>query len=315
MFQTIGLDEAGYGPNLGPLVIGATRWELPNDPHDCDMWALLGDVICDRYDRKSDRLLIADSKHVYSPQRGVSRLELAVLSILRTMGIEPDTLRELWLQLAAPDCSAPDEEPWFVNHPIKLPVAASREAILAMTKRLQDSFAATGIFPRDIRLDLMLGQRFNKLIQDGGKGVCLSRATMNVLNAVWDANDDSIRTLVVGDKHGGRNRYADLLAEILDGRMLFTLEETDAKSRYRVGTTSLIFRSKAEACLPVALASMCAKYVRELSMMAFNKFWQQHIDDLKPTKGYPQDARRFRKDIELTQKQLGISDDMLWRAK
>ncbi len=27
----IGLDEAGYGPPLGPLVIGATMWRVPDE--------------------------------------------------------------------------------------------------------------------------------------------------------------------------------------------------------------------------------------------------------------------------------------------
>ena len=25
----VGIDEAGYGPNIGPLVIGASVWDLP----------------------------------------------------------------------------------------------------------------------------------------------------------------------------------------------------------------------------------------------------------------------------------------------
>jgi hypothetical protein len=31
MALLIGMDEAGYGPNLGPLVISATAWEVPGD--------------------------------------------------------------------------------------------------------------------------------------------------------------------------------------------------------------------------------------------------------------------------------------------
>ncbi len=30
----IGTDEAGYGPNLGPLVISATLWETPDELDD-----------------------------------------------------------------------------------------------------------------------------------------------------------------------------------------------------------------------------------------------------------------------------------------
>jgi len=60
---------------------------------------------------------------------------------------------------------------------------------------------------------------------------------------------------------------------------------------------------------------MVCKYVRELSMELFNEFWQSHVSDLKPTKGYPQDARRFRADIAQAQSVLGISDQVLWRER
>src|SRR5579863_1174838 len=34
----IGMDEAGYGPNLGPLVLTAIVWEVPGPPHETDFW-------------------------------------------------------------------------------------------------------------------------------------------------------------------------------------------------------------------------------------------------------------------------------------
>ena len=32
----VGTDEAGYGPNLGPLVVGATAWEAAAAPGDVE---------------------------------------------------------------------------------------------------------------------------------------------------------------------------------------------------------------------------------------------------------------------------------------
>ena len=60
---------------------------------------------------------------------------------------------------------------------------------------------------------------------------------------------------------------------------------------------------------------MYAKYTRELTMHAFNQFWQQSNEGLKPTAGYPQDARRFKLEIAEQQQQLHIDDNLLWRNR
>ncbi|MCP4172952.1 MAG: radical SAM protein, partial [Fuerstiella sp.] len=43
----IGTDEAGYGPNLGPLVITATSWTIPDGARPADLWTLLDDVVAE----------------------------------------------------------------------------------------------------------------------------------------------------------------------------------------------------------------------------------------------------------------------------
>jgi hypothetical protein len=70
-----------------------------------------------------------------------------------------------------------------------------------------------------------------------------------------------------------------------------------------------------ERFMPTALASMTAKYLRELSMRAFNEFWASHVKDLRPTAGYPTDSHRFRKAIAAKQRELGIEDRVLWRKR
>ena len=66
---------------------------------------------------------------------------------------------------------------------------------------------------------------------------------------------------------------------------------------------------------PTALASMTAKYVRELHMRLFNEWWQIHNPGLRPTAGYYQDARRFLGDTETLRRQLGIDDRLLVRQR
>jgi hypothetical protein len=58
---------------------------------------------------------------------------------------------------------------------------------------------------------------------------------------------------------------------------------------------------------------MTAKYVRELAMHAFNAFWSTRLPALRPTAGYPLDARRWRRDAAAAIQSLGIDDEQLWR--
>ena len=60
---------------------------------------------------------------------------------------------------------------------------------------------------------------------------------------------------------------------------------------------------------------MVSKYLRELAMLAFNAFWMAQVPGLKPTAGYPVDAKRFRREIEQAQSKLGVPDDQLWRHR
>jgi ribonuclease HII len=65
----------------------------------------------------------------------------------------------------------------------------------------------------------------------------------------------------------------------------------------------------------VALASMISKYVRELLMREFNRFWQAHVPGLKPTAGYPQDAVRYIDAIRPAMAKLGIAERLVWRRR
>jgi hypothetical protein len=307
------MDEAGYGPNIGPLVVTASVWEVSGDPKRCDFWTLLADAVTQESVSDS-RLRIADSKQVYSPGRGLRELERSVLACLSLLGSRPQTFRELIAQITANGTSL-DVEPWFANSDGPLPLANSVEDVDAAAARLKASLAEAGIRCRTIRSDVILTERFNRLVRElDNKAAALSRASMQLLRSVWNLEAEE-PTLVIGDKHGGRDRYADLLIDVLDGRMVMVLEEGGLRSRYKLGNSELRFQQKAEAHFPVAVSSMVCKYAREVALELLNSFWQKHIPDLRPTKGYPQDAKRFRAETEEVRRQLGIVDDIFWRER
>jgi hypothetical protein len=125
--------------------------------------------------------------------------------------------------------------------------------------------------------------------------------------------------IVLCDKHGGRNRYAALLQEIFPEELVRVRREGALLSVYELRTAGrpveFRFQPRGEQHLPTALASMTAKYLRELAMQPFNAFWQQHVPGLAPTAGYPNDSRRFLNDIGPAKARLQIADDVLWRTR
>ena len=60
---------------------------------------------------------------------------------------------------------------------------------------------------------------------------------------------------------------------------------------------------------------MTAKYLRELAMLAFNGFWKERLPELKPTAGYPDDAKRFQADIQSAFTEMNLPLEHLWRKR
>jgi hypothetical protein len=313
----IGMDEAGYGPNLGPLVITATVWESPGPPADCDFWGLLAP--CVRNESADDeRLFIADSKTVYQPARGLADLEHGVLCLLAALNLRPRTFHRLRGDVCPAsdgDGSPAGDAPWYASEDVPVPVAACPDAIERGVAALQHGLQTVGLRLQRILCDIVTEARFNRLIETcGNKGAALTEASLQLLRRTGCLDGDA-PTCVLADKHGGRNQYSGVLSHTFDGRLPQTLEESRERSRYRLGAAEIRFQARAEEHLPVAAASMVSKYVREVAMTAFNRYWRRHLPDVKATAGYPEDARRFRRDIAAAQLQLGIPDHVLWRCR
>lgn len=313
----IGTDEAGYGPNLGPLIIVGTAWELEADLHCRDLRRQLQDVVTDRTAERHRRLLVADSKTVYSAGDSLESLELAVLAFLRAIRSTPASLTDLGVLLAGSQFAGEfAAEPW--NAPAEtpaLPRDCLAEVIAEWSDLLLQAMHGSGVRFRGMAAEIIFPERFNKLVdQHGSKGALLSEATMRLVRRLSDQFPAG-RYEVVCDRHGGRSRYDELIAAAFDDQFVFRVEETSHSSRYRMSNMEFCFRTKAEELLPVALASMTAKYLRELLMDHFNDWWAEQVPGLKPTRGYPVDARRFREDVEQQRTALGIPEHVFWRQR
>ena len=96
------------------------------------------------------------------------------------------------------------------------------------------------------------------------------------------------------------------------------MAETPTLSRYllsRGGSKLTVsFAVEADArFLPVSLASMVAKYARELLMLRLNRFFRAELPQLRPTAGYFGDAPRYVTEIKPVMRRLRLSPSQLVR--
>lgn len=316
----IGTDEAGYGPNLGPLTITGTLWE--SSDLETDLYALLHQIVSpDRArTRKQPSIQIADSKRVYQSSGSIQNLESGVLSLLYcATGKIPADWRELANLVCPPDTlSQLNDQLWLRDQALELPIKSPIKQIKEWAEAFLDTSRRAEVKLMEIQCTAVFPPEFNRLVnQLGNKATLLSLETLAIVRRLKDQTDDDLE--IGCDKHGGRSRYAALIQENLTDSTVWVGDETSQSSDYcfreQDRDVSIRFQAKGESFLPTALASMVSKYVREVFMMLWNSYWRDLIPEIKPTKGYPVDALRFKSDIQAVQNRLGIDDEAIWRNR
>ena len=311
----LGLDEAGYGPTLGPLVVAATSFRFEEEPPG-DLWRLLRRSVSPSPSPRDRRIPIADSKAIFAPRRGIRPLEEAVLAATLAAGAGAETglADRLGLGFAGADAGYP----WYGGSPIRLPLEADLLRVRPRARRMAEDLSDHQAAYLGARVCSLEAREFNRGVEESGnKSVVLFTIWSRLLrDCLFACGEGPIQ--VIADRHGGRKSYLPLLEAHLGDLRPAVVEEGPRRSDYRLagGRVTLSFQVRAEAShLPVALASMIAKYVREVRMSLFNRFWQGRIGDLRPTSGYPVDARRFLRAIHPTLSRLEIPKESLVRSR
>lgn len=310
-----GIDEAGYGPNLGPLVMTAVVAEGPAD-RPPDVWADLAATVC-RADGPKSKLWIDDSKRVRANGRGMERLEAATLAALGSCGLTPLTLEGLLAAVGAGNPESLGLDRWTGGGPgATLPRPSTRPLLASWASTPPLSGATWRVVA--VRSAVVDAPAFNdRLDRLGSKADAHFDVFAGLLRGLVAAGGDlSLRS----DKHGGRHYYQGPLARALPGSGVMRIEESPARSAYLIeapcGRVDLDFIPRADASDGlVALASIVSKAIRELWMESFNAFWCARVPGLKPTAGYPQDAKRFRLAIEPEAARLDWPPHLWWRAR
>jgi ribonuclease HII len=318
----IGIDEAGYGPNLGPFVMTLAACRVPDDQAGRCLWQLLDGGVRKSADPADERLLIDDSKVVHSQTRGLAGLERGVLAVLGRGGpASPLCLADLLTQLCPASLDGLKAEPWYTGAS-RVPCQAGPDELEPAALHFEHVCGDCGVGPWHVRSVVVTTPSFNSLVDQGGsKGRVLAEALAQLLRQQLQHTPGGDALAFYIDKHGGRNTYSAQIQHALpNGGMVLAHQESLERSHYQVlglgREVRLTFQPRADGehfC--VALASMASKYLRELLMQEFNRFWQTHVPGLSPTAGYPNDAVRFLEAIRPAVTRLGLTEAAVWRKK
>ena len=320
----VGVDEAGYGPNIGPLVIAATTWRVPREITETAFAELLQEHFStEPWSEGCQHVPLGDSKQLYTPAVGLRTLEAGLLALLDQL-THVDHQRfsgfGCVLERIARSAAAPwraDELAWYSRLPTALPVALPAEEIARLACLARERLSEWGIELLSVQAKIVTESTFNRLMEKfGSKGRLLSTVTMQLIGEVLPSYEHCTIE-VFCDRQGGRKKYSCVLLEAMPDDWFDTLDESPHRSSYRRQRDPELkfhFSVGGDSFPPTALASMTAKYLRERLMSAINDFWSEHVADLKPTAGYPNDSKRFRKQIEPVADRLGHAVEDWWRV-
>jgi ribonuclease HII len=265
------------------------------------------------------RLLIADSKKAYSKSVGIKHLERTVLAVFRCLYKEPATLAELLTMLCPDLLERLESYPWY-KEAGGYGISTDEADMAIASSVLKSNLASNGIELLTLRSCCLDVAYYNKMVSSvKNKASVLFTATSQLIKRAFDNfAGDELQTVV--DRLGGRVRYRRSLQRMFPDMELKILRESTAASSYelKAGGKKMCLHfvvGADERFLPVSLASMVSKYLRELLVANINRYFAGFRAGLRPTAGYWKDGRRFIKDLRTNLPHVQFDNNQLIRCR
>ncbi len=316
-----GVDEAGYGPPLGPLVVGHALFRVP-DPE-----VRLGSVLRraaapgPRRSQRDRRLWLDDSKKVHQGPHGRRRMARTVAAFRRLMGAEDPALASWVAEPPCGDARLLHAAPWFLELDGPLCPEASPDRARLDAALLGRHLDRGGCGFAGFGARVVPAVEWNGLLDDhGNKGAAHAAVVFPILVHLVERVAGAPLRIEV-DRLGGRIRYGALLRRHFPDARIEVHDEGPAASLY---TLHLPERSPVQVRFSegadgrhaqTALASLAAKQTRERLMDLFNDWFAAHDPALEPTRGYAQDANRWLADAAPLLERLALDRRLLVRER
>lgn len=336
MYIYAGIDEAGYGPMYGPMVVACWVLKVPALPHDApppQLWQRLSKAVCRRLQGRKGRIAVNDSKKLTTKAAGIKHLETGVLAFAGLNGFEPGDV-SAWLdgvgeaRHQAGAAHPLEALPWYAPTPAApwqpLPHANTPDELAIARAMLASTCGRIGVESGGCKARVFYEDEINaRLNVTHSKAAISFMAVAGHLVDLFEAFGHEHPHVSV-DRQSGRTRYREPLAQAFadpsgaGGVSVDILGETEAYSAYRIHagerSMAVTFQTQAEEQhMPTALASMAAKYTRELLMQRLNAYFAKVAPGVARTAGYGTDANRWRDDILPHLRQAGIDHARLRR--